>query len=222
VNIGLTGGMGCGKSTALRYFADAGAAVFESDAWVRQLLAGDPAVIAAVIARFGAEVCAANGMIDRAQLAARVFDDPEELRALEAILHPRVRSAWERFLGGAHGHAVVEIPLLFEKDLQHHFDLTVCIAASPAVQLQRLLTRGLTSTHIAQRTRHQFSLESKSNLADITLWNDGDVTHLRDQITWLVSRLHLYHSVHAHEHRTNRSAPERSSDAGHRGRQAPP
>jgi dephospho-CoA kinase len=188
MNIGLTGGIGCGKSTALKFFADAGAVTVETDAIVRRLLADDEALISRIRTAFGDAVIDAEGRVDREQLGRRVFNNSEALALLESFVHPRVRSHWTRLLREGHPVLVVEIPLLFEKDLQDHFSRTICVSSYPEVQLQRLKARGMTESQIQYRKQRQLPLEEKSRRADVILFNNGTIRHLREQIDWIMRR----------------------------------
>ena len=182
MNIGLTGGIGCGKSTVLQLLRARDWRVFESDAYVRQLLGQDPEVVEAIRARFGEAVFDADGRVDRGRLASIVFSDSTKLSALEALLHPRVRSAWLKELQTSPAGLVVEIPLLFEKDLQSHFDVTCCVACHPETQSLRLRARGWTPPQIEERLRNQWPLADKMTAADVILLNDGSREHLEAQI----------------------------------------
>jgi dephospho-CoA kinase len=188
--IGLTGGIGCGKSTAARLFAEAGFGLIDCDAIVRELLASDPAVAAEVADRFGMGVLLPAGGVDRRQLGARVFAVPEELEALEAILHPRVVAEWQRRVAAdPAGPWLVEVPLLFEKGLEKYVDFTVCITCSPAVQLRRLADRGMAPLDAQQRIARQQPLARKEQLADFVLLNDGSLQFLQSQVSRLLQSI---------------------------------
>ena len=189
MNIGLTGGIGCGKSTALEFFRRAGAVVIETDAVVRELLSSDSTLIARVREAFGADVIDRQGKVDRPRLAARVFDNPEALALLESLVHPRVRDYWTRALSENHPVLVVEIPLLFEKDLQDHFSSTICVSSYPEVQAQRLKAKGMSESQIQYRKQRQLSLEEKMLKADITLHNNGSLGHLEEQVNRVMQRV---------------------------------
>src|SRR5690606_25206180 len=107
------------------------ARTFESDACVRELLSRDPDVIAAVRDAFGPDIIDSEGMVDRASLGRMVFDNSDRIRVLEAILHPRVREVWTAVLQDEPSLAVIEIPLLFEKNLENAFDFSICLATEP-------------------------------------------------------------------------------------------
>lgn len=184
MRLGLTGGMGCGKSTALRFFAEAGAATLETDAEAKKALQF-PEVKAELRRHFEGHIFDAEGNVDRARLAHIVFQYPERLRTLESVLHPVVRRVWLDFLAQGHPVTVVEIPLLFEKELHSHFDMTACVAAHPSTQFERLRQRGVHPEQISLRLRQQMPLEEKVRRADIVLWNDGAREHLQAQISRL-------------------------------------
>lgn len=182
MKVGLTGGIGCGKSTVLRLCEERGALVVESDAIVRELLASDRKVIAEVVESFGEEVLDGEGKIDRGRLGGIVAIDSDKLLRLESILHPIVRRVWTQKVAEQDSLAVVEIPLLFEKNLQELFDQTVCVASSPKVQMERLRARGLSDSQIQWRQQRQMPLLRKMEMADVVLMNNGTLQHLNEQL----------------------------------------
>ena len=188
--LGLTGGMGCGKTTAAGMFAKHGFEPLDSDAIVRKILLADRDVIESIERRFGAGVLTAAGEVDRHKLAHRVFSDEAGLRWLEDLLHPRVFEHWQNVFGAGKGQSwVVEVPLLFEKSLQNWFDFTVCVASDPVVQLARLEQRGVPPSLARQRISKQLPLTQKIKLVDFVLLNDGSSDFLRDQVAALVNSL---------------------------------
>ena len=189
MNIGLTGGIGCGKTTALGFFRNWGAETIDSDAVVRHLLSSDKEVTAAIRCHFGESVIDAEGRVDRTRLARKVFNNSEALVLLESIVHPRVRQNWMQALRKNHPFLIVEIPLLFEKDLQGHFSKTICLSSDPEVQRARLLARGISESQIQYRKDHQLSLEEKMKRADIVMHNNGSLEHLAEQVEWIMKRL---------------------------------
>lgn len=160
----------------------------ETDALVRDMLSSDPELISEVEAVFGEEVIDCEGIVDRAKLAAKVFHNSEALASLESLIHPRVRNHWMRALGESHPVLIVEIPLLFEKDLQEHFTLTICLSSHPELQEQRLKARGMSESQIQYRKERQFSLEEKMRRADIILHNNGSLEHLKEQVEQVMKR----------------------------------
>ena len=189
MNIGLTGGLGCGKSTALAYFREAGATTVDTDALVHELLRTDTELIAAICDAFGEEVLDSQGMVDREKLARKVFNNSEALTLLESLVHPRVRNVWMRKLGENHPVLVVEIPLLFENGLQENFSLTICLSCDPEVQHKRLKAKGMSDSQIQQRKLQQFSLDEKMRRADITIHNNGSLDHLKEQVEHVIQQV---------------------------------
>jgi len=188
--LGLTGGMGCGKTTAAGMFASHGFAPMDSDAIIRTMLATDKEVVAAIRDHFGDGVLAESGGVDRGRLARRVFIEEAALHWLEDLLHPRLFAYWRAAFAADGGKSwVVEVPLLFEKSLQNWFDFTVCVASHPAVQLARLEQRGLPPPLARQRISMQLPLVQKIELVDFVLLNDGSPDFLREQVARLVKSL---------------------------------
>jgi dephospho-CoA kinase len=186
--LGLTGGLGCGKSTVAGMFAVHGYQALDSDAIVREVLLKDAGVIAAIRTQFGDEVLTAAGEVDRRQLARRVFADEASLRWLEGLLHPRVFAHWRTRFATEPGRSwVVEVPLLIEKNLQNWFDFTIGVASHSAVQLARLEQRGLPPPLARQRISQQLPLAQKIELVDFVLLNDGSLEFLREQVARLAS-----------------------------------
>lgn len=188
--IGLTGGLGCGKSTAALLFEEAGFRRIDCDAIVRDEVLTDPDVEAAVAERLGKGVLTPDGRIDRVAVAKVVFNDAEALQWHEALVLPRVSALWRSKVAAApDADWVVEVPLLFEKQLEKLFDITVCVASSSVVQFARLEERGLPRALAEKRISKQLPLAQKIELADHVLWNDGTADFLRDQINRLVTEL---------------------------------
>lgn len=188
--IGITGGMGTGKSTAAAIFEDLGFRRVDSDHLVKEVLYRDPAVIEAVSNRFGPEVLGADGQVRRDRIAAIVFTREPELRWLEGVLHPRLRGIWQATLDGSDDERwVFEVPLLFEKGLENWFDFTVCVAADSGEQLKRLEKRGIPPDLARQRLARQLPLAKKCELADFVLLNEGPPDFLRAQVVRLIEQL---------------------------------
>jgi len=190
MTVGLTGGMGCGKSTVARGLERRGFRRLDSDELVREKVLTDPEVIQALAGRFGAEILDPAGRVARAKLAAAVFASETELRWLEELTHPAVFALWRAAFAAEPAAAwVVEVPLLFEKHLENWFDFTVCVACSPAQQLARLEQRGVPRGLAGQRISKQLPLARKIELSDIVLWNDGSTEFLEAEIDRLANAL---------------------------------
>ncbi|AWI08247.1 dephospho-CoA kinase [Ereboglobus luteus] len=192
--LGITGGMGCGKSTATRIFEEMGFRRIDSDALVRDRILTSPECVAEAKRRFGAEVIVTDaadcGQIDRPALARVLFADEAKLRAWEDFVLPRLYVLWrEQLEGDRAANWVVEAPLLYEKGLENWFDFVVCVASSSATQFARLAERGVSHTLAAQRISKQLPLAQKIEKADFVLSNDGSTDFLRDQIKHLAARL---------------------------------
>ncbi len=175
--LGLTGGIGMGKSTAARFLHDRGAKVVDTDTLARQLVEPGQPALAEIQKVFGKNVIASDGQLRRDALAQSVFTDPAARRELESILHPRIREGWlaqvESWRRENHVLSVVVIPLLFETKAESHFDKTVCVACSAANQRQRLLERGWTPDQIQQRLAAQWPIDQKIARADFVVRTDG-------------------------------------------------
>jgi dephospho-CoA kinase len=175
--VGLTGGIGAGKSEALAAFSRLGAATLSTDQVTHELLA-DPEVRDALVERWGEEV-ATDGEVDRGRVAEIVFADPDELDWLEAQLHPRVGAhvtGWRRALEPGAEVAVVEVPLLFEAAMEDAFEATIAVVADDQVREGRLRARG--QAGLAAREDRQLDQTEKADRADHVLRNDGTLEEL--------------------------------------------
>ena len=188
--VGITGGLGCGKSTVARLCEQRGFRRLDSDALVRERVLPSPTVSAALRERYGASVVGVDGTVNRQALAERVFTNDDELRWLEELTHPPVQALWREALASApEARWVIEVPLLFEKALENWFDFTVCVACAPDRQLARLEQRGLPRVLAEQRISKQLPLARKIELADLVLWNDGSPAFLEAEVDRLVNVL---------------------------------
>lgn len=196
MTIGLTGGMGCGKSTVAKMITTAGFRLIDSDAMVRDHILTDPAVIELVQTKFGGELIDKQGRIDRRILAEQVFAQPEHLLWLEELTHPRLFKLWREALAAApDARWVFEVPLLFEKQLENWFDFTVCVACSPHQQIARLEQRGIPRALAEQRISKQLPLATKLELSDIVIWNDGSIEFLQAQVDRMLTGFSKYRAV---------------------------
>ena len=188
--LGVTGGIGCGKSTASKLFEPFGYARVDSDALIRAAIFTQPDVVEQIATRFGSDAVTASGEIDRVVLARHVFNNDDHLRWLEDLVHPRLYAEWRRILAESNGADLVfEVPLLFEKRLEIWFDFTICVASSSAHQLARLAERGMSHALAEQRISKQLPLAQKIESADFVLLNDGALSFLGEQVAMLVALL---------------------------------
>ena len=189
MKIGLTGGIGCGKSTVATLFKDAGWQIIDTDSIVRELLAHDSCVQAHIREHWGNKVFPQDAMIDRKAVAALVFSDKSELKWLENLIHPIVQERWKSSLEGAPElDWLVEIPLLFEKRLETYFDLTVCVHSFLNITVARMDNRGYTQSEILQRREQQMPIDEKVERADHVISNSGSFDFLKIQTKKLIQQ----------------------------------
>jgi dephospho-CoA kinase len=189
--VGLTGGLGAGKSTALQALRELGAETISSDDVVHELYAS-PQLRDAVVARWGDEV-APGGVVDRAAVARRAFAGEDERRWLEQLLWPLVGARVAEWLQSARARdpapsaAVVEVPLLFEAGLQDAYDATIAVLASEELRAERAAARG--HEHVGERDARQLSQEEKGAKATYVVRNDGTIDELRAQLSDVLGNL---------------------------------
>jgi dephospho-CoA kinase len=190
--VGLTGGIGAGKSTALVALERLGAVVLSTDAVVHELYAGDARLRDAVVERWGPEVAPA-GAVDRAAIARRAFAEEEERRWLEALLWPLVGERvgeWltaARALSPAPRAAVVEVPLLFEAGMEGLYDSTIAVVAPEELRHERAAGRG--HELLDERAARQLSQEQKAARAAFTVCNDGSEKQLAQKLSEILDKL---------------------------------
>ena len=189
--VGLTGGIGAGKSTALAALERLGAAVLSTDQVVHELYKTDE-VVDAVVVRFGAEVVA-DGIVDRAALARAAFATPEDRHWLEQLLWPRVGArmvAWREGLerlSPPPRAAVVEVPLLFESGMEAAFDATIAVIAEEPIRAERAASRGHDA--LDERLARQLTQQEKAQRATYVVSNDGDVGELESKLSTVLEIL---------------------------------
>ncbi len=191
--LGLTGGLGMGKSTAAEWLGARGVAVVDTDLLARQVVAPGQPALAEIQQQFGDEVVGPDGSLRREVLARIVFADAAARKRLEEITHPRIGQLWRAQLQAwreeARPRAVVVIPLLFETGAGKEFAATVCVGCSAWSQRQRLLARGWTAEQIELRLRAQWPLGEKMDRADFGVWTEGDRKWLGVQLDRILAGL---------------------------------
>ncbi len=177
--VGLTGGIGAGKSLVARYFAELGAVVISADDLARQAIERGTPGFDAVVALFGDEILK-EGDIDRRALGDIVFKDATKRKELESIIHPIVQTEFglARKLISPDEILIYEIPLLVETDAKDKFDLIITVEAPVAEREKRLLNRGLLASQISARINAQADEQARRDLADIVIENTGDTGQL--------------------------------------------
>ncbi|HEX8689646.1 MAG TPA: dephospho-CoA kinase [Solirubrobacterales bacterium] len=188
LTIGLTGGIAAGKSEALAAFERLGAATISSDAVVHELLESEP-LLGRLTERWGPEI-APDGVVDRTRIGEIVFADPSELSWLEAQIHPLVGErvgAWMAALPEGTEVAVVEVPLLFESEMEAVFDTTLAVVTSDEVRQARAAARG--HALVGEREARQLGQEEKAARAEHVIENDGTLAELERALSDLLARL---------------------------------
>ena len=182
---GLTGGIATGKSTVAAIFEKAGARLIDADRIAREAVRKDSPAYREIVAHFGAEVLQENGELDRKRLAAVIFGDLGEQRALERIVHPRVKEEIDLGIERVRQQApdalvIVDIPLLYEAGMQQGLDAVIVVYAPENLQIERLMARdGLTRPAAVARIRAQMPIESKRALATYLIDNSGSMESTR-------------------------------------------
>jgi len=192
IRIALTGSIGMGKSTVAEMFSQAGMPVFDADAVVRRLQAEDEDVIAAIGERFPGTV--EDGVLNRDALSARVLGEPDELAALETIVHPAVHAQRAHFLLANQDRPALlfDIPLLFETHGEDAFDKVIVVSASAEIQRQRVLRRpGMTEAKLRSILERQMPDEEKRRRADFVIDTSGDLSTTQNQVGHIIACLGL-------------------------------
>lgn len=179
MKIGITGTIGSGKSTVLKYFNDCGYVTFDCDAYNRELLKKDNHGYM-LVKEYFPEVVTADG-IDRKRLAKQVFSDTTKRQLLESLLHPLIIN---EMLDKARGVGVffAEVPLLFEKNLQSYFDIVLLVASCDELAIKRLMKRGIDEDEAHSRLAAQMPFEQKASIADVIVYNNEGIVELHHKL----------------------------------------
>jgi dephospho-CoA kinase len=181
VRVGLTGGVGSGKSTVASLLADHGAVVIDADAIAREVVEPGTPGFAAVVDAFGHEVVGADGRLDRPKLAGIVFGDESKRVQLNAIVHPLVGQRTVELAQAASADAVLvyDIPLLVEGNMAAGFDVVLVVEADRDIRLARLAERGMAANDAQERMAAQASDEQRRELADVVIENNDSLAELK-------------------------------------------
>jgi dephospho-CoA kinase len=184
--VGLTGGIACGKSTALQEFAKLGWAVVSTDSLASEILNTDESVKRQIEHRWGKGVMHRCGSVDKTAVGRIVFSTEQERSWIESLLHPIIRSKWLSFIQSCPSQkCMVELPLLFENKLQKNFSCTITTYAPKSVILKRLTYRGFSPKESNARLHSQLPLDEKVQLSDYILWGGGNSPFLSLQVEHL-------------------------------------
>lgn len=187
--VGLTGGIGAGKSTVARLLAGHGAAVVDVDALGREIIAPGGSAVQAVLERFGSELAGPDGGIDRPALASIVFNDPDELADLNDISHPAINELLDERIesigeAGTTDVVVLDMAVLTEstlgRDTRFPYEIVVTVEAPPDIRLERLIERGMTSEDAKARLASQATDEQRREVSNFVIGNGGGTDELAD------------------------------------------
>jgi len=189
--IGLTGGIGCGKSLAAQYFAELGALVIDADQLARAAIERGTDGFDEVLTRFG-DAILKDGNIDRRALGKLIFKDPAAKKQLESIIHPFVRREFEEAVASLKGDQVLvyEIPLLVETKAHERFDVVITVESEMENRVARLRGRGMHISEIEGRIAAQATREERIEVADFLIENDGSEDELLRQVENIWDSLH--------------------------------
>jgi dephospho-CoA kinase len=195
LRVGLTGGIGTGKSYVSRRLAEAGVPVVDADALSRAVVAPGTPALAAIVDRFGPQILQEDGALRRGALADQVFANPVARRDLEAIVHPAVRQGIDAFFAAlpeSTSVAVADIPLLFETERAGEFDAVIVAACPPDLQVTRVMARdGVTEEAVRQRMAAQWPIAEKVRRADYVIDTSGTFTQSDAAIAGVLAALRV-------------------------------
>ncbi len=195
LKVGLTGGIGSGKSTVSKMFADLGAYIFDADNEAREILANNTVVQNELISEFGTDILGPDGNINREKLARIAFQDEDHQLRLNAIVHPFVSEEFDRQFQkieaeGKHSLLIMDAALIYESGLDPHMDYVIVVSSVMRLRMERALKRGnLTRDQILRRMELQWSDEEKSSMADYIIRNNGTEEELRRQVEEVFKQL---------------------------------
>lgn len=186
ITVGLTGGIGMGKSTAAGMLTEWKVPVIDTDVIAHDLVQPGSPALREIVTVFGPDILAPDGTLLRKELARRVFGDAAARQRLESILHPRIREVWQSQISIWKSEqkplAVVVIPLLFETNAAGLFEVTICVACTADTQQSRLRDRGWSREQMTQRIQAQWPTERKMAAADYVVWSEGVLQVHSDQL----------------------------------------
>jgi dephospho-CoA kinase len=192
--LGLTGGIGSGKSTVLKFFQEKGAATIDADEIVHGLYADDKTLHNALLREFGDNALKEDGTVDKKLLAEIVFNSVRERKKLEELIHPRVRRKIKSELARTQRSViVVDVPLLYESRWQDEFDAVLVVNADDQTRLARLVKRGMTRIESRKRIDAQLPMQIKLRKADFVINNNGTIAQTKKQFERLWPKISVAH-----------------------------
>ena len=195
VIVGLTGGIGSGKSTVARMLKDEGAHVIDFDYLARRVVEPDKPAWRDIVDYFGPEILSSDGTVNRSALAKIVFSDDKRRKVLEGFTHPRIFEEKDALIRAIKEKdpcsiAIVDVPLLFELDLRDMFDKVILAYVPRAMQIRRVLKKGaLGRAEVEKRLNAQIPIEEKRFLSDYIIDNEGSLRDTRDQVRKIIREL---------------------------------
>lgn len=187
--IGLTGGIGSGKTTVARMLGDRGFYVVDADAIARDIVAPGSPALQELSESFGSGILLPDGSLNRGELAARAFVDKEHTALLNSITHPRIQEETQKRIAAAPGDVIYDMPLLVDNDLQHDMDLVIVVDVDPETRVKRLAGRGIGEEDARRRIAAQIPDEVRRAAADIIIDNNGSVEDLLPQVEAAIARI---------------------------------
>jgi dephospho-CoA kinase len=191
--LGLTGGVGMGKSTAAAFFQKRGLRIVDTDQLARELVQPGQPALGEIRSALGDKFISPDGQLRRNELANVVFKDAAARKKLEEILHPRIRERWlaqvKTWRGENCPFAIVVIPLLYETRAESHFDKVICVACSENSRRERLLARGWTQSQTGARIAAQMPVSDKIARANFVIWSEGALENHSRQVDRILDRV---------------------------------
>lgn len=187
--IGLTGGIGSGKTTVARMLGDRGFHVIDADAIARDIVAPGSPALQELSEIFGSGILLPDGSLNRGELAARAFIDKEHTELLNSITHPRIHEETQKRIAAAPGDVVYDMPLLVDNDLHHDMDLVIVVDVDPETRVKRLAGRGIGEEDARRRIAAQIPDEVRRAAADIIIDNNGAREDLIPQVEAAVAKI---------------------------------
>ena len=195
LKVGLTGGLGSGKSTASKFFNSLGAFILDADNAAKKLIESSKKVKNELIKEFGTDIMDANSNVDKKKLARVAFQDEDHQQRLNYVVHPHIHNAIDKSFNeildqNNHQLFIVDAALIYESGYDAHLDYVIVVTAQLKHRMERALNRNtLTRDEILKRIEFQWPEEDKTNLADFVIHNDGTEAELNDQIVELFKKL---------------------------------